>query len=320
MSSSASLFWPRELADVLWLLQSPALIRCDRYPLVGDARLALAGQQLQAQWQDQDRDRLAAEAAEWVAAQPRTYKLGIRAEALLVWGLRQLPRFRLLASQLQLREGSTCLGELDFLIEDRVLQRYEHWELALKFFGWSGERWIGPDSKDQLTQKLQRMQGRQLSLSQTPAFQQWLQQHHAEAIAGPWQRRLLSRGFAFLPWGTLLPSDQPEVSTQAQQGWLIHRDRLPPAAAFPCVYCWVSLPRELWMSRYVHDRDRHGSIAVADNLRELEAIAPQEAAQLVVGINAEGLEVTRAFLVHPDWPQVVNEAIDSRGFEQWKAR
>lgn len=307
MSSSASQIWPRELADVLWLLQSPALIRRDRYPLVGDARLYLAGQQLQAKWQDQDCDRLAAEAAEWVAAQPRTYKLGIRAEALLVWGLRQLPRFRLLAHQLQLRDGSNCLGELDFLIEDRALRRYEHWELALKFFGWSGDQWIGPDSKDQLTQKLERMQGRQLSLSQTPAFRQWLQQHSPEAIAGPWQRRLLSRGFAFVLWGMHLPVDQPEVSAQAQQGWLVHRDRLPPSTAFPSVQGWVSLPRELWMSPYVHDRDCQGCLAEAASLRELEAIAPQDAAQLVVGIGTAGLEVTRGFLVHSQWPQVARQ-------------
>ncbi|BAD80186.1 hypothetical protein syc1996_d [Synechococcus elongatus PCC 6301] len=304
MSSSASLIWPRELADVLWLLQSPAIIRRDRYPLVGDARLYLAGRQLRAQWQDQDRDRLAAEAAAWVAAQPRTYKLGIRAEALLVWALRQLPRFRLLAHQLQLRDGSTCLGELDFLIEDRALGRYEHWELALKFFGWSGEQWIGPDSKDQPTQKLERMQGRQLSLSQTPAFQQWLQQHHPAATAGPWQRRLLSRGFAFIPWGMPFPNSQQEVSLQAQQGWLVHRDRLPPTTVFPFVHGWVSLPRELWMSRYVHDRDRHGCLAAAASLQELEAIAPQDAAQLVVGLGVGGVEVTRGFLVHSHWPLV----------------
>ncbi|QFZ92006.2 DUF1853 family protein [Synechococcus elongatus] len=304
--AAQSLTWPRELADALWLLQSPALIRRDRYPLVGDARLHLAGQQLQTQWQDQDRDRLAAEAAEWVTAQPRTYKLGIRAEALLVWALRQLPRFRLLASQLQLRDGSTCLGELDFLIEDRVLQRYEHWELALKFFGWSGAAWVGPDSKDLLTQKLQRMQGRQLALSQTTAFHDWIEQHAPEAKRSPWQRRLLSRGFAFVPWGKALPTDQAEVSRHAQHGWLLHRDRLPSAAEFPSIHRWASLPRELWMSRYVHDRDRAGILAEARSLLELAAIAPQDTAQFVVGCNAQGIEISRGFLVHPDWPQMAN--------------
>lgn len=303
MSSSASLSWPRELADVLWLLQSPALIRHDRYPLVGDNRLQLVGQQLQAMWQTQDRDRLAAEAAAWVAAQPRTYKLGIRAEALLVWALRQLPRFRLLAHQLQLRDGSICLGELDFLIVDQVFQRYEHWELAIKFFCWSGEAWIGPDSKDCLTDKLQRMQGRQLALSQTPAFQAWLQQHYPEAAQSSWQRRLLSRGFAFVPWGAEWPASQCQVSTGAHTGWWLHRDRLPHPTQLPNLARWVSLPRELWMSRYLHDRDRAGLLAEAGTLADLAATTPNDAAQLVVGCNTQGEEITRGFLVPPHWPK-----------------
>lgn len=298
--------WPRELADVLWLLRSPALICRDRYPLVGDARLRLAALALQEQWRQQDRDRLAAEAADWVAQQPRTYKLGIRAEALLIWGLRQVPRFQVLAHQLQLREGSTCLGELDFLIEDRVLQRCEHWELALKFFCWSGDAWIGPDSKDRLTEKLQRMQGRQLALSRADAFQAWLQQHHPDRAARRWQRRLLSRGYAFLPWAmSRLPIAQSEVSSQAKTGWWLHRDRLPAPDAFPAVHWWVSLPRSLWMSAYRHDRDRLEILAEAASLPALAAIAPQDSAQLVIGCNAQGLEMTRGFLVCPNWPQVV---------------
>lgn len=290
---------PRCLADLLWLLHSPSLLRAGDWPLVADEPLRQVAVPLLADWTPERQGLLAADLEAWIAARPRTYKLGIRSEALLDWGLRRTDRFRVIDAQVQLRQGGQSLGELDFLLEDRVTGQLEHWELAVKFFLWGvdGEAaWIGPDRKDRLALKLERMLHRQLPLSGNEVFRDWLRTHHPDLGDRPWQRRLLSRGWLFLPPDAPFP-EQPLGSEQCGRGWWLPlREQARVPAPLQTV-AWAVLPRSLWLSPFQRARDAGPEVAIAPDLEQAIALTTLTPPYLVAALDATGRELSRGFLI-----------------------
>ncbi len=75
----------------------------------------------------------------------------------------------MLAHGLQVRDGGRTLGELDFVFRDRQ-ERVCHWEVAVKFYLYcadrevAGSHFIGPNARDTLERKWDRMQRKQLPL------------------------------------------------------------------------------------------------------------------------------------------------------------
>lgn len=92
-------------------------------------------------------------------------------------------RVEVLASNLQVfdTDGRT-LGELDYLLRDRVRDRHIHLELAVKFYlavERDGEwQFPGPDPRDNWQRKLDRMRTHQFMLSQTPQAQALLRERY----------------------------------------------------------------------------------------------------------------------------------------------
>ncbi len=291
---------PRSLADVLWLLNSPSLLQPGRWPDVGDPRLRQAAAGLRQAWALRGESTVAAELAAAIADRPRLYKLGIRAEALLDWGLGQTERFRVIDRQIQLHEAGRSLGELDFLIEDRHTGQLEHWELAVKFFLWGvdGEcAWIGPDRKDRLARKLERMLVRQLPLSEGPAFAHWLAATHPPLQGRDWQRRLLSRGWLFLPPGVAFPQEQDLASDHCWRGWWLPLSQRQQAPRPTGTHAWAILPRSLWLSPLRLPRDAEPELIVAPSLETAVNQAASAPPYLTVALDAQGQELRRGFLI-----------------------
>ncbi|MGJ8637897.1 MAG: DUF1853 family protein [Opitutaceae bacterium] len=100
-------------------------------------------------------------------------KLGHLYEDALALLLDSSGSINLLARNLQVvnQDGRT-LGELDYLLEDRLLQRTIHLELAVKFYlaiEVDGEwRFPGPDPRDNWARKLERMCTHQFRLCESP--------------------------------------------------------------------------------------------------------------------------------------------------------
>ncbi|GAL36185.1 hypothetical protein JCM19240_1627 [Vibrio maritimus] len=74
------------------------------------------------------------------------------------------------AEEIQLQQDGRTLGAIDFLIEKPDQQQLEHWEVAIKFYLLKDGLWYGPNAKDRLDKKLNRMLEHQLKMSGTPAF------------------------------------------------------------------------------------------------------------------------------------------------------
>ncbi|MEJ2762672.1 DUF1853 family protein [Photobacterium sp. MCCC 1A19761] len=105
------------------------------------------------------------------------------------------PRYRLLAEEVQLTWQKQTLGAIDFLVEDCQTGTIEHWEVAIKFYLAFQHQWPGPNAKDNLDKKTNRMLDHQLQLSDHPAFLEQL----APQYGAPRIKRLLMQGRLFYP-------------------------------------------------------------------------------------------------------------------------
>jgi hypothetical protein len=101
--------------------------------------------------------------------------LGKRAELFLLQYLKSSGRYNQITHSLQIRNDSTTLGEVDVICFDNKRQKWIHIELVYKLYVFVGEsdyddftQWIGPNLKDRLAYKIEKLKSHQLPLGQHP--------------------------------------------------------------------------------------------------------------------------------------------------------
>ncbi|WP_037321487.1 DUF1853 family protein [Salegentibacter sp. Hel_I_6] len=98
------------------------------------------------------------------------FVMGKRVERFFEWIIRQNPRYKLLAENIQISRNKITLGELDFLLKDLITQKAIHIEMVYKFYVYDPsfsvemQRWIGPNRKDTFLQKSQKLKEKQFPL------------------------------------------------------------------------------------------------------------------------------------------------------------
>lgn len=102
---------------------------------------------------------------------PSNIRLGHVAEYFYLNDLNCLPEVSRIEKNIQLIEDKTTLGEIDFVIYEN--QKVIHLEVAYKFYLYlpSGDdeeykKWIGPNKKDSLDKKINRIKNHQFPLIQ----------------------------------------------------------------------------------------------------------------------------------------------------------
>lgn len=106
-----------------------------------------------------------------LAALPSS-RLGIRFEALLSFWLNDHSGhwhdFELLAKNIQLKDEKRTIGEVDFIIKNKITQKIEHWELSLKFYLGEGAlqpyEWRGLNDRDTFGRKIKHTLARQFNV------------------------------------------------------------------------------------------------------------------------------------------------------------
>ena len=99
---------------------------------------------------------------------------GKRAEVFFMTALEKEDQFEIIASNVQVNGVKSTIGELDFLLYDRKIRRHLHVELINKFYLFDPEimdpidAWIGPNRKDRLRFKLEKLRDHQLPLLKRP--------------------------------------------------------------------------------------------------------------------------------------------------------
>lgn len=150
---------------------------------------------------------------------PKHLIMGMQAEACFRAYLQTSKNYELLVSNLQiygshkilLADQVPCkksneretLGELDFIVRNLINNKTSHIELACKFYLYDfkagifeEEKWIGPNRKDRLSEKLQKICKRQFPILHQPETIHRLQELE---IPHPTEQFLCLKAFLFIP-------------------------------------------------------------------------------------------------------------------------
>lgn len=109
---------------------------------------------------------------------PDNLRLGHLAEKVVSELIKASAKYDLLYENIQLTENNTTIGEIDFIIADKLAEQLIHMELAYKFYlydpGISSapiNNWIGPNRNDSLKEKLDKLKSKQFPLLHHPGLQ-----------------------------------------------------------------------------------------------------------------------------------------------------
>ena len=142
--------------DLLWAINSPQLMRFENEPATDFASVSQA---------DIDEQHL----MDWLLKRPQK-RVGRYFERLIVYWVSQLRQCEILAESQQMVLNGRTVGEIDLLFRDEQ-SRLTHWEIAVKFYlqlpgDESGSfHYIGPNARDSLQKKRQKLLDHQLPLS-----------------------------------------------------------------------------------------------------------------------------------------------------------
>jgi hypothetical protein len=102
---------------------------------------------------------------------PANIRLGHLAEKVVSELIRASENFNVLHENIQIIEEKKTIGELDFIIEKLDTQELIHFELAYKFYLFDPSisdetinNWIGPNRRDSLREKLDKLKSKQFPL------------------------------------------------------------------------------------------------------------------------------------------------------------
>lgn len=184
----------------------------------------------------------------------KSTRLGIYFEALWRYFIATDPQLELLAANVPVSESGKTLGEFDLIIFDRTRGEHLHIELATKYYlrveGYSGNAaealsdWLGPNSRDRLNLKVDRLLTHQVTLSGRPQARKLLRDLNVHKLT----RAVALKGCLFYPQvnaGALsIPPD--ELNPHHPRGhWLRHNDlhTIIDSADY-----WHVLERPRWLS------------------------------------------------------------------------
>ena len=106
--------------------------------------------------------------------------LGKRVEQFFKIAIEADANFNMIAHNIQIQSEKRTLGELDFVLEDLSENQILHVELMYKFYVYDPEirvemeRWIGPNRKDTLLRKIEKVKTNQFPLLHTPEAEKYL--------------------------------------------------------------------------------------------------------------------------------------------------
>ncbi|WP_250435989.1 DUF1853 family protein [Hanstruepera flava] len=124
----------------------------------------------------------------YIDAQNLPKRLGKRVEHFVFHNLKQNPNVTLLAENLQIQHNNQTIGELDALIVNK--HKTIHLEIIYKFYLYDPhigstelDHWIGPNQKDSLVYKLDKLTNKQLPLLHAPETQPYLERHGLDSAS-----------------------------------------------------------------------------------------------------------------------------------------
>ncbi|WP_432413031.1 DUF1853 family protein [Rasiella sp. SM2506] len=161
---------------------------------------------------------------------PTEKMLGKQAEFIFESWLEHSQRFQLIAANIQIQGATQTMGELDYIVTDTETNSTLHIELACKFYLLDErlgktilEQWIGPNKKDRLVDKLEKMKTKQFPLLYREETASSLSKFQLDSSVI--QQQYCLKAFLFVPKG-FHPHTFPKYFQACLTGFYIHGTEL----------------------------------------------------------------------------------------------
>ncbi|WP_070962755.1 DUF1853 family protein [Vibrio sonorensis] len=195
-----------------WIANSPALLETT-YPITDFAHLPVP----------------ALESSVRYNGNPR---LGFVYQHLVNQVLLNSKRYSIELEEIQLNDSGRTLGAIDMIVKDKITNKLEHWEVAIKFYLLHQGTWYGPNAHDQLDKKLERMLNHQLNMSDSKPFVEQFSDYI------PDEKRLLLQGRLYVN-----PFDKSPLPTHCK-GYQINPSQI---SGFWCYHRqWAQIDEPLY--------------------------------------------------------------------------
>ena len=155
---------------------------------------------------------------------PPTMVLGKRMERFFRFYVTHYSEERIIAHNEQIISEKRTLGELDFLLKNENTGQVSHVELVYKFYLYDpeipaeAERWTGPNHRDNLSRKLDRLLKKQFPLLHREETRPLLDRLGIKAENV--EQKICFKANFFLPWDH--PSNRDDASFATAQGRWLH--------------------------------------------------------------------------------------------------
>lgn len=224
------------------------------------------------------------------------WRVGLYFEALVAAIIRAHPSWTLLGKDVQIRGEGRTLGAFDFVVRTGS-GLCEHWEVAVKFylrFGDSKEwkYWLGPNQRDRLDKKVNRMRHHQLPLSRRPEAVVPLEQIGASSVE---RHVALLKGVLFVEWGSM-PVAPPNGTRVPTGRWVAESQVTEVNRAVP-EGAWVRRDKPYWLAPSLFDSDETLSATLPARVSR-----PEMWSRLVQS-GTHWREVERWFVVPDRWKE-----------------
>ncbi|MCT8340720.1 DUF1853 family protein [Flavobacteriaceae bacterium TK19130] len=220
---------------------------------------------------------------------PSQLMLGKQAEYCFEYMVKHSEQYEVLAANIQIQGEEQTLGELDYLLFDTKTDKNLHVELACKFYLYDEslgdapvEKWIGPNRKDRLVEKLQKLKNHQFPLLYSEATESLLESLQLQPSTI--EQQLCLKSFLFLPKG-MEKSDLPEAFSDCIIGRHIKIDDFTPKNYLGAFY----LPQK---KEWLLSPDSHTTwISFEEVKRQLDEKRSQKRSALVYHKTNKGIEL-----------------------------
>ena len=229
-------------------------------------------------------------------------RLGFYFEELIAYALKNNPHYTLIARNLNVYDTHKLqLGEFDFIFEHQNI--FHHWEVAVKFYLFhpATQYCYGPNARDRLDIKLDKLFNKQLKLAKHSCTRILLQNKLGIQKI---KSAALLKGYLFYPWPTLSQQHTPPqwINPHHLKGWWCYQsDFKQKLDITPKDRRWLILPRLKWLSPIERTDSAH--VLQAEAL--LTLITEHQSPPLIVELeytDQRWQEISRGFVVPDGWP------------------
>lgn len=228
------------------------------------------------------------------------YRLGLYVESLYECLLTELLGWQVLARNLPIRAAGTTLGELDFVVRNPHTRGVEHHEIAVKFYlGYQSSpenlRWYGPNARDRLDLKTDKLLNQQSPRSQLPEARAVLSDM---GVSAPLAQRIFMPGYLFYPVDKTLIPPASVAPNHLHGRWTY----LQTVAAMETGY-WVPLRKPHWLGPWLQ-ADAPDTSATHQAMADIESTETPRLFAIMEYCEEKGLwqEADRIFVVPGTWP------------------